>query len=524
MLDIVQNVKVRIKIYFSNNTSIELVDNAGDENTSLINYCTDITISENLYQSSSQNIVGNVCGNTMSLNLVSKNRLLIPNNKSSIYYGYMNDTSYIDVTFTYIDNVNTVDVYMGRYFVDTWEGGTDSSSPNDVNISAVNCFGKIKSMPIENVRIKRNISFNNYIKSIINKLNSTLPVQLRISYTDNDLDIYKNSNYSWQMEYNNFDRSTLETLFNDIAKDCIAYIWIDRNGNIKTDHLLDDKPEESKCELSGSKNLLSYNMQTGDIDKYSGVTVKYINNVTYAYDNLLSIKNVELFSDSINTFSDRKLNQQTVDDISLVQVVCDGNQSEQGTCLSFDWYKDNITLYISADEHCNADINVWGTYLIEDYGYITRYKDNSKKDTIINIENRTLRQELIQTYIDGLINLMSMKNNMVSCQGFINPELRLGDTVNFIGARFNINDYYKIIGLNYSVNGATYRCTASLIKVIATADNIEDILYPYNLALTTALNGATFDVGQLTELSAENEERAEEHIGQYLDMLRELEE
>ena len=526
MQDMVKDVRAQVTIHFKNNTSITLDVSDDTLNNTLINYCTSVDIKEDLYQSSSDNIVGNVCGNTLSLELVSKNRVLIPNNQSSVYYGLMDETAYIAITFTYNDEEDNSIIHtvpMGRYFVDTWEGGTDSSRPNEVSISAVDYFGKLKSIPIDNVRIQRNISFNDYIKSIKNDLNSKVYLPLNIIAEDDDLDIYKNSPYAWQMEYNNFDRSTLEALFNNIAKDCITYIWIDRSGHIKTDHLLDDSSEESVCELSGSKNLLTYNMQTGDIDKYSGVNVKFINNITYAYDSLLSIKNVELFGGEINTFSDRKLNQSTVDDISLIQVVCDGDNSEKGQCLSFDWYKDTITLRVWASEHCNADINVWGTYLIEDYGYITKYKDDSKKDTLIEIENRTLRQELIQTYVDGLINLMSMKNNMVTCQGFINPELNLGDTVHFVGTRFNISDYYKVTGLHFTLNGGTYRCDASLIKVIATEDNIEDILYPYNLALTQALNGLIVDTDTITELSPENEERVEEYIGDFLDSLRELE-
>ena len=141
MQDTVKDIRAQVTIHFKNNSSITLDVSDDNENTPMINYCTSVDINENLYQSSADNIVGNVCGNTLSLELVSKNRLLIPNNQSSVYYGLMDETAYIEITFTYKDDEDssiTHTVPMGRYFVDTWEGGTDSSRPNEVSISADN--------------------------------------------------------------------------------------------------------------------------------------------------------------------------------------------------------------------------------------------------------------------------------------------------------------------------------------------------------------------------------------------------
>lgn len=518
MEDVVQNVRATVTITFSDGRSYTL--QVSDGQTDLKNYCSSIDIDEQLYKSSSNNIVGNICGNTLSLSLVSVDKLLIPNNNTSTYYGLMNDTAYVDINFTVVESNETV--YMGRYYVDTWEGGTDSSRPNEVSISAVDLFGKIKNIPLGKIRIQKNISFINYIKTIIDNVNLTLPAYMQILYTNADLDIYKNSGYNWQMEYNNFDRDTLETLFNNIAKDSVSYIWIDRDRHIKTDHLLDDSEHESVAELSGSKNLLSYSMQTGDIDKYSGVSVKYINSITSSYDELLSINNVELFGDSINTLSDRKMNQSTVEDISLIQVVCDGDESKQGECLAFDWYKDSISLDITASENCVANIKVWGTYIIEDYATVTRYKSDTNKDDVIEMENRTLRRELINTYVDGLINLMSMKNNMVEAQGFIDPTLRCGDTVRFVGARFAVDDYYKVTGLKYNLSGGSYRCDASLIKVISTDQNVDDILFPYNEALKNTLDGIIITSSGLPILTNSQEQACEDYIGDLIDILDEM--
>ena len=144
MEDVVQNVRATVTITFSDGRSYTL--QVSDGQTDLKNYCSSIDIDEQLYKSSSNNIVGNICGNTLSLSLVSVDKLLIPNNNTSTYYGLMNDTAYVDINFTVVESNETV--YMGRYYVDTWEGGTDSSRPNEVSISAVDLFGKIKNLSL----------------------------------------------------------------------------------------------------------------------------------------------------------------------------------------------------------------------------------------------------------------------------------------------------------------------------------------------------------------------------------------
>lgn len=521
MQNIVHSVKTHLVFHFANETTYELPLKTSREDESLATYGTSIKLKEGLYTRSNNNIVGNIVGNTLNIELTSKDKLLLPNNSTSIYYGYMNDTAYVEVTCEVIDDLDEnnkpYEVYMGRYMVDTWEGGNSSSTVNEVSITCVDILSKIKNIAIAKLRLKRNISFNDYIKIVIDKLNSTLPSYMQILYTDDDLNIWKNSPYTWQMYFNNIDRDNVENLFNCIAKYTISYIWIDRNRHIKTDHLLDDTPQESVGVLSGTSNLLSYGTQTGDIDKYSGIKVKYIQSVTQKDSQLLELKDIQLYQGE-NIFNDQRLNSDKVWDIHTIEIKC---EKGKGVITSFLNYKNSLDFTIESEYMTKATITVYGTIAEETYATIEKYKDNNIKDGVAEIKNRVLISDLISTYTDGLINLMSMKNNQVYAEGFINPRIKLGDIVQMQGVNMNLNDYYKVTGLEYKL-GTNYRCKVTMIKTIETPRNVEDILYKHNELLLTAISGEEVLSNKYPDISSSENTRCETELAAPLAQLRQV--
>lgn len=499
MNNTVKNVKAQIIFTFSNGEQYELpLVNKNVMEQNLSTYGTSIKLNEKLYESSSENIVGNICGNTLNIELTSKDKLLIPNNESSKYYGYMNDTAYIDINCTVKEDSTTI--YMGRYFVNTWESGLSSSEVNNVSITAVDLMSKIKNMTLDKVRLKRNITFNEYLKTIIDSLNAKLPSSMQILYTEDDLNIYKNSNTNWQMYFNNIDRTSVESLFNSIAKYTISYIWVNRNMHMKTDHLLDDSIEESVSEISGAVNLFEYGNQSGDIDKYSGVKVSYITDIAYEDKEVLQLSNVQLLKGE-NVFNDQQLNSDKVYNIHTIEIKCEDGQAYVST---FNYFKNKIDITIEASTKTKATINVYGTVLNETYSTIEKYKDNNIKNTVIEIENRVLNKNLINTYVDGLVQLMSMKNNKVYAEGYINPQIQLGDTVYMQGKSMNIHNFYKVIGLNFTL-GTNYRCEIELLRTIPVVPNVDDILAEQRDLLYDRLTGLVVTGDMLKDITnAEN--------------------
>ena len=520
MENIVKAVNTHVVFHFANGLTYELPLKSSHVGQSLSTFGTSIKLKEALYTRSSNNIVGNIVGNTFDIELTSYDKLLIPSNESSPYYGYMNDTAYVEITCDVLDDIvddQPYSVYMGRYMVDTWQDGGAYNTAFNVSISCVDILSKIKNIAIDKLRLRRNISFNDYIKIVIDTLNTKLPSFMQILYNNDDLNIWKNSEYTWQMYFNNIDRDNVENLFNCIAKYTISYIWIDRNRHIKTDHLLDDTPQESVGALSGSYNLLSYGIQAGGIDQFSGVKVKYISSVTSEDKQLLQLKDIQLYAGE-NEFLDQRLSSDKVYDIHTIEVKC---ETGEGVITSFVNYKNSLDFTVEASNMTKATITVYGTILNESYESVTKYINNNYKDAVVEIENRVLIAPLISTYVDGLVNMMSMKNNQVYAEGFINPRIKLGDLVQLQGSNLNINDYYKVTGLEFTL-GTNYKCKATLIKTIETPRNIEEILYNDNALMMEVLSDVEVDSSEFTDITAAENARCEIDLAVPLAQLRAL--
>jgi hypothetical protein len=147
------------------------------------------------------------------------------------------------------------------------------------------------------------------------------------------------------------------------------------------------------------------------------------------------------------------------------------------------------------------------------------YKDDDNKSTLIEIENKLLRKEIIGDYTNGLVQLMSMKNSRLYAEGYINPRIKLADIVYMKGIKLGIDAYYKVTGLEFTL-GTNYRCKATLLRTIELTPDIESIMYNNISILNNALNGNYGDVSKIKELSDNDEERVQTQLQGELEKLQ----
>ena len=516
MVTKVISVSASITFYFINGEQYTLPVITGLTDSS--NYCTSIDTDEKLCTQNNNNIVGAVTGNSLSLKLVSSDKLLVPNNTQSAYYGYMNKTAKLSLTYIvhYPDDTHDESVNMGLWYVSSWESGTSSSKPEEIQILAVNLLSKVKNLPLSKMKLKKYIDINDFLKSCIDEINNNTIGLDSITYTSDSIALFRNSSYTWQLVWNNIERDTFEGLLNDIAKSTCSYLWIDRNNCFQTDFLLDDSVDESVGTLSGSTNLLSYDVRTGSFNQYSGVRVAYIKNIKVATQEVLVLKNPVVFSGE-NVLDDIKMNSSNIQNIRSIQ----SNQDD--ICSVNTWYKDSLSLNINVvyeNPDVQRNIIVRGDVVTENYAYCEKYK-STNRESILEIKNRLLREEFINSYTQGLINIMTMQNNVVQCSGFINPKLKLGDTVRFQGSRLGIDDYYKVLGIKTSLSGGSYRATVLLQKFIGTGLNVIDIMNECSNALRNCLSGIYVDPNSVnTSMTVEEAALVEEDMGDVLAALK----
>lgn len=429
---------------------------ADPDQLGLDNYCTSIKLKEQLYSTNNNNIVGNICGNTLSLTIQSKDGLLISSNTSSIYHGLMNNTAFIDINCTGEDDVR---VYMGRYYVDAWENGVTAATANQVTITAVDLMSRVKNIPLKDLRLKRKMTVREYFSNILNKLNSQLSSDMHVNFNTPGSDIF--NNVDWALWYNNIDRDSFENILNSIAQNTLTHIWIDRGRWLQTDWLLNDTQESPVCTLSGTVNVLDYGTNLADDSKASGITVNYIENVSYEDKELATINDYDLAAGS-NHLSNVKLNTDKILSINTIEIIC-----ENGFAFnkSFSNYKDSIDIDIYSTVATKANIKIWGTVINEIKTSTSRYIDNDNKSDVVELNNNILRASLIGVYVDGLVNLISYSNSNIYVEGFLNPQLKIGDMVTVVGSKLGINNNYKIISLEFTL-GSNYRCKATLLRTV----------------------------------------------------------
>ena len=508
MQDTIRNVRTSLTIHFSNGGSynLPLVDTQG---TGLTNYCTSVSLKEQLYNSSNNNIIGNVCGNTLSFSIVSMDKLLISSNEDSAFYGYMDDTAYVEVYCTGDDNVTT---YMGVYFVDSWENGASSNTANTADITCVDILSRVKNLPVRKLRLHTGISVGDYLAVVINKLNETLPAHMRILYNRQDLDIFDTDEYDWQIYYNNIDRDKFENILNTIAQCTLSHLWVNRERYLKTDWLLNDSSEVAVSNVSGSLNTFEYGTNITDLDKASGVDVTYIDNVTYEDKELLNTSDYTLIR-GLNSFENVKLNSSNIYDINYIEIECAAGTAK---CVSFFNYKDSIDFNVIATDTTTATIKVYGRVINEINKNIIEYKDNNNKESLLELTNRLLRKELIPSFVSGLVDLASLKNSRCYAEGLFNPQLKIGDLVDFTGNKLGIDGVYKIIGIELKL-GSNYRSKLTLLKTFELSQSVDTLLYDHNVVLTRRINGdLSVNTNDIELLSNDTEQEAAELLGQDL--------
>ena len=508
------SVSSEITFTFSNGATYTLPVSTGVNNLS--NYCTSINTDEKLCSNSNSNVVGNITGNTISLSLVSRDKLLVPNNRNSAYFGYMNNSCKIDIYYTvHYSEQSSERVYMGRYYVSSWESGTSNSKSEEVSILAVNLLGRAKNIPLGKMKMQKYLNVNDFMKDVVDTINSNnLALFDHIGYTSESIDLFRNSSYTWQLVFNNIDRSTFESLLNDISKNTCSYWWIDRDNVLWSDHLLDDSTSESVGTLSGSENLLTYDVKTGGIGQYNGVKVKYIDSIDVESTTLLELKNPTVYVGN-NVVEDQKMNSDNVQNIRMIE--CNNDAS----AVPVVWYKDSLDISVDCTSE-NVDIKtirVRGDKVNENFGTVSKYRSTSR-DSVLEVTNRVLRKELMNTYVDGVLNIMSMKNNIVECSGFINPKLRLGNTVRFIGSRIGVDDYYKILGLKTTLSGGNYKCVAMLQKFIGTELNPVDAIAEQTELLKQRLSGLYVNPADVKNISEYEALLCENDFGDAMAALR----
>lgn len=449
MVDLVNSVSYKVEIIFDNGEKLELMSEHDVDGT----YVECININETL-NISNNNPVGVVSANTLKLSINSKDCLLIPSNKGSKYYGFMNTTAYIKV---YLIESGEV-IPFGIYYVINWENDATVEKPYHVIIEGTDLLGIINKNAVPDTELKKDINTPDVLDNILTKINENLGEKYKIKYNK--------ANWTFgpfgKLEYNNIEADSMGNWFNILSQSTLTNIYLTRSNQLETDYCLDDKKSDAVCNLHGDKNVVSVSVDKGGFVGYSGVKVNYIINSINAESQLIQLTE-QVLTPGDNAYTDIELDK--IYKITQVRVRTD--QTEPVRVKSFKYNKRTLSMELTNTSSKNATctIIVYGETLKEDVLSVTRNESNASNE-ILEVTNRLLPMRYIDTFAVNLLKLIKIKDSSLSVSGYFNPRIKLGDQVSVSVNRLNTQGYYKIIGLSWSIQGSI-KCTARLLKTIA---------------------------------------------------------
>lgn len=444
-------VKSAVNINLINGSNIE-VKQAEIGDTDVINSIISIDIEESLTQLDN-NPVGSLGYNHITINLQSLDGSLMPENSSSAYYGYMNNTAIVTVTVNY-DSEN---IAFGTFYIDKWYSNISSDSRKTVTIEADGHMKLIKDMPMPSMTIFNNRSMNEYIREAISKQNSKLTDRYKISI-DNSLDFGTFNT----MQLSALNVNTLGEMIEQLQQCSATAIYVDRNNCIATADFETDSNTVAYT-LGDCINITNIKIINGSLSDYSGVSVKYSNPRVNGVTEVARLSNQSLQSGT-TLISDIGFSSK-VFKVNNIAVVSESFSSISIEDVQYSDERISLTINNNSANSVEADIFVYGQTLDENNQVIEKYRSNNR-GTAAQVVNNIIPKSLVDNYATTLLKLMIARGSIIEAKGSFDPHLKLGDSV-YLDALKTVgkSGVYKVVSLQWHIQ-TTIRCIAKLIKAI----------------------------------------------------------
>ena len=455
MTELVDRVQCNIRITLSDGTEIDINNSISNQsNSNISNFITDVSLDENL-NAQNNNPVGVVSSNTLKISLNSNDRSLFPDNSNSPYYGKMDNSARVYLTL--IDNDGTIT--FNTFYVSNWTTSISSSTPYRVIIECTDLLSIICKNNIENILITDNLSTSEALIYMLDRYNASIEDKYKVHYNANDIK-FDNFNH---IVLDNIDSENIGSWFNILSQSTLTNLYIDRDDLFKTDNCLDDKASESVCTLSDKINITQASVDSGGLVRYNGVKTNYIVNSLNGISQIINM-NGQSLSGGSNKINDINFSQR-VYKVTGICLNVHNSIPVDITDFTYNQRRAKLELYNNSGDIVNVDIVISGQTFMENTLSITKLNDSSSNE-ILEVTNKLLSADDAEIFTSNLLKLCGLRNSSLTVTGFINPRIKLGDTVYVdLESSINTKGYYKVVGINMKINNII-KTTLKLIKII----------------------------------------------------------
>lgn len=447
----------RVKIYLRDGREILIERNKGSVDV-ISNYVTKLSIREAMY-TQNKNPVGVVNSGTLNVSINSLDNSLSPDNKNSPYYGLMDSTAEIEVQFKNPDESYGEYISMGRVYVSTWVGSSESDNQGKVEINATDLIGILLKNKVPNIEIKNNVRVNELLDDINSKTVAELAPRFRYKFK------YLNEIRHNTLNNNDINAEDLSTLFNIISQSTLINMYIDRASDVdsKSINVVDitQQGEASNISLSDQRDITYAALDKGALVGYSGVKVNYslynINPITK-----ITSLNKQTLSPGINKFDNINLANPVY---KINSITVDSNSEISPVIKSFKYNRREASIEVDNKSSSNieAAITLSGQTLNETKLSVTK-KGNSGSNEILEVTNNLILDADVNTYADDLLELINKRGETLIVRGMFNPnEITLNKIVNIECKSLNVSGAYRIVEIQWNL-AQSLKCEVRLIR------------------------------------------------------------
>jgi len=418
-----RSLSVEIDIYFSSGT-LTVTES---------NYLLSFDLLEELGADDANSAIGTTSSNELDIKLLNKDGLFSPTNSTSIYYGSMTAGTKVVARIKPVDSTEWDE--LGTFYVSDWS--TEITSLE----TSVTCYDKLQSVlnldPPAAAALS-DISFVDAFNVYLNKLNIAHNVDTSI-----------NGEMSWWYPSTDVS-STLKYMTNA----CIAATFCGRNDEVEVRSMT--KQQSVAATLTDGNQIISASIPSTISKEFDGVLISINNTQLSDIDTILTIKDYTALAGE-NTSSSISLGTSPVATIESMRV----NSSDDSVDIvgyEHSTYTCTITTSNSLADK-STEIEMLGKTIevvketAESYGNSPMTFDN------IYAQNSTVcdtASDVFSRYISNQIPTMEL-----SIRG--NPTLQLGDKINVISEKYNLNYTGVLQRASYKYAGSL-SCTITLIN------------------------------------------------------------
>jgi len=469
-------IAVKTKIYITLSSSTVITLDMQDKTAQ--NLVTGLEIVESTGEDG-QNPAGVVSPNTLKISLNSLDNSLIPENSSSPYYGYMNDSARIRVEVTVGDGANATVVNFRRFFVKDWSSSISTANPHSVTINATCQLGVAMLVPVPKslppyVALSADSStiFNEFMQAT-----STLGLSGDTRFVlPAGTSAWDLSNYSHIHYYPYADN--ISNMLNIFRQSLLYDMYNNRNGEFIVRDCLDFNSYRSDIRVDDGVNVIDAKVNNTDLTNLNCIKCSFDTWSVEPESQLVNLTDQTIESGESTAYNDvdlggvvSKITQFKID----TQIGDDQVSSSTAVTLSndvsaftFSGTTINFRLLNTSTDDVVCSLIVYGQKIRQ--SELTKlYGDTTSASKALQINNRYILENDVDRYLSNLYKLQQSKAHSIVVTGYFNPTLQVGDVVDVdLSRTINIEGRFKVqkIAWSWSI-GSVIKGTLTLTKVVS---------------------------------------------------------